>query len=120
MNKHASLGTHVRVTCDRLFLNTDYSKANIYEGPVTDYLGMLFYFSLPGELGNMVAEFLQELPVADDAHAESPAASHLYIIDESEVMLDDTTSKHLHSSVAKAFCMTEGQARYTNPNGRES
>ena len=44
------------------FLNTDYSKANVYEGPVIDYLGMLFDFILPGEvsisMGNMVAELI--------------------------------------------------------------
>ena len=72
---------------------------------------MLFDFGLPGEvsisMGNMVNEFLQELDVADDAHAESPAASHLYVIDESKVMLDDKTSKHLHSSVAKALYMAK-------------
>ena len=92
-------------------MNSDYSKANVYEGPVIDYLGMLFDFSLPGELpismGNMVAEFLQELDVADDAHAESPAASHLYSINESEAKLDDETSKHLHSCVAKALYMAK-------------
>jgi hypothetical protein len=58
-------------------------------------------------MGNMIGEVLQELDVADDAHAESPAASHLYLIDESEVMLDDKTSKHLHSSVAKALHMAK-------------
>ena len=35
-------------------------------------------------MDNMVNEFLQELAVADDAHAESPAAGHMYSIDESE------------------------------------
>ena len=89
------------------FLNIDCSKANLYEGPTIDYLGMLFDFGLPGEvsisMGNMIGEFLQELDVADDAHAESPAASHLYVVDEREVMLDDKTSKHLHSSVTKAL-----------------
>ena len=57
----------------------------------------------------MVAKFLQDLAVADDAHAESPAASPLNIIDDSEVMLDDKTSKHLHSFVAKALYMTRGK-----------
>ena len=76
-------------------------------------------FGLPGEvsisMGNMVNEFLQELDVTDDTHAESPAASHLYIIDESEVMLDDKTSKQLHSSVAKALYM----AKRGKPDSRE-
>ena len=87
------------------FLNTDYSKVNVYRGHVSDYLCMLFDFSLSISMGNIVAEFLQELAVADDAHAESPAASHLYIIDNSEVMLDDKTSKHPHSSVVKVLYM---------------
>jgi len=55
----------------------------------------------------MVNEFLKELAIADDTHAESPASIHLYSIDESEVMLDDKTSKHLHSSVAKALYMAK-------------
>ena len=59
-------------------MNSDYSKANVYEGPIIDYLGMLYDFSLPSEvsisMGNMIHEFLQELAVADDAHADSPAA----------------------------------------------
>ena len=92
-------------------MNIDCSKANAYEGSTIDYLVMLFDFGLPGKvsisMGIMVNEFLQELDVADDAHAESPAASHLYVIDESEVMLDDKTSKHLHSSVAKALYMVK-------------
>ena len=40
------------------FLNTDYSKANVYEDPVIDYLGMQFDFSLPGEVSISMAEFL--------------------------------------------------------------
>jgi hypothetical protein len=92
-------------------LNNDYSKANVYEGSSLDYLGMIFNFIIPGEvsisMGNMVAEFLQELNVPDDARAESPAASYLYDIDESEANLDDETSKHLHSLVAKALYMAK-------------
>ena len=42
------------------FLNMDYLKANVYEDPVIDYLGILF--SSPGEvsisIGSMVAKFL--------------------------------------------------------------
>ena len=44
-----------------------------------------------------------ELAVADNTHAKSPAASHMYSIDENEVKLNDETSKHLHSSVAKSL-----------------
>ena len=58
----------------------------------------LFDFILPGikkpKRANTVAEFLQELAVADDAHAESSAASHLYSIDENEVIL---SSQRLYS-----------------------
>ena len=58
-------------------------------------------------MGNMIYEFLQELAVADDAHTDSAAASHLYSVNESEVKLDDETGKHLHSSVAKALYMAK-------------
>ena len=72
---------------------------------------MIFNFSIPGEvsisMGNMVSEFLQELAVPDDARAESPAANYLYDVDESEANLDDETSKHLHSLVAKALYMAK-------------
>ena len=92
-------------------LNSDYSKANVYEGSSIDYLGMIFNFSIPGEvsisMGNMVSEFLQELAIPDDARAESPAASYLYDVDESEANLDDENSKHLHSLVAKALYMAK-------------
>ena len=57
------------------FLNIDYSETNIFEGPIIDYLDMLFDFSLPDEvsisMGNMIYESLQELAVANDAHTES-------------------------------------------------
>ena len=88
-------------------LNSDYSRANVYEGPSVDYLGMIFNFSIPGEvsisMGGMIDEFLSEVGVSDDAKAESPAANYLFEIDESAQLLDENDKGNLHSSVAKAL-----------------
>ena len=37
------------VAIDRPDIVGYYSKANVYEGPIIDYLGMPFDFSLPGK-----------------------------------------------------------------------
>ena len=92
-------------------LNSDYSRANVYEGPSVDYLGMIFNFNIPGEvsisMGGMIDEFLSEVGVGDDAKAESPAANYLFEIDESAQLLDENDKGNLHSSVAKALYMAK-------------
>ena len=66
-----------RTTC----LNKEYSKANVYERLTLDNLGMLFNFSIPGQvsisMGKIVQEFLDEVAVAVNERAETPAAHHL-------------------------------------------
>ena len=53
----------------------------MYDGLTIDYLGMIFNFSVPGQvsisMGNMIAELLANVGVGDDARAESPAANYL-------------------------------------------
>jgi hypothetical protein len=92
-------------------LNAEYSKANVYDTLCIDYLGMLFDFSVPGEvsisMGNMVQEFLNEVGVDADAKAESPAANYLYDIDDKAEILNDSDREHLHSLVAKALYMAK-------------
>jgi hypothetical protein len=100
-------GVDYVVTC----LNMEYSKANVYDGETLDYLGMMFNFSIPGEvsitMGNMITEFLNEVGVCDDARAESPAANYLYNVDNNEELLSKSDKDHLHSSVAKALYMAK-------------
>ena len=92
-------------------LNTEYAKANVYEGKVIDYLGMLFNYSIPGQLsismGNMINQFLVDIGVSDDARAESPAANYLFNIDNDAELLNQNDKELLHSMVAKALYMTK-------------
>ena len=50
-------------------LNTEYAKVNVYDGQVIDNLGMLFNYSIPGQvsicMGNMINEFLVDVGVCD-------------------------------------------------------
>ena len=52
------LGIDYVITC----FNLEYSKANVYGTLTMDYLGMLFNFSIPGQvsisMGKIVQEFL--------------------------------------------------------------
>ena len=80
-------------------LNTEYAKANVYEGKFIDYLGMLFNYSIPGQvsisMGNMINQFLVDIGVSDDARAESPAGN-LFNIDNDAELLNQNDEKFLH------------------------
>jgi hypothetical protein len=92
-------------------LNSNYTKANVCEGNVLDYLGMIFDYSVPGEvtisMKNMVLEFLNELGISDDAKASSPASSYLFQIDDDDELLNDNEKESFHSLVAKALYMAK-------------
>ena len=92
-------------------LNKEYSRANVYDKLTLDYLGMLFNFSVPGEvsigMGKMVQEFLDEVAVAVDARAETPAAHYLYNVDNENQSLSNNEKDNLHSLVAKALYMAK-------------
>ena len=55
-------------------LNKQYSRTNLYDDDILDNLGLLFNFKIYGEetflIGNMIAYFLTEIMVRDDARAE--------------------------------------------------
>jgi len=68
------------------------SKGNIYDSITVDYPGMLFNFSVTGQVSismeNMMVEFATEVEVGDDARAELLAANYLFNIAELSNLID--------------------------------
>ena len=82
------------------------------EAPITvtrgkkhEYLGMEFNFSIPGKviitMVNYIEEMLDELPEDMSGTAITPAANHLFYVDEKAEKLSTEKAEFFHHNVAK-------------------
>ena len=74
-------------------------------GKIHDYLGMMLDFSLPGKVQIRMEEYIRnmltELPEDMDGMATTPAAEHLFKINETPTYLTDEDAMFFHHNVAK-------------------
>ena len=77
----------------------------IRRGKIHDYLGMTLDFSLPGKVQISMEEYirnmLSELPEDMEGTATTPAAEHLFKINEAPTYLGDAEAMFFHHNVAK-------------------
>ena len=77
----------------------------IYHGKIHDYLGMTLDFTLAGKVQIHMEEYitsmLTELPADMDGMATTPAAEHLFKINETPKYLDEKEAMFFHHNVAK-------------------
>ena len=103
------------ITC----LNKEYSRANVYDTLTLDYLDMLFNFCVPGEvsisMGKMVQEFLDEVAVAIDTRAETPATHYLYNVDNKSESSPNNERESTYILVAKGLTSLNGQVWQARP-----
>ena len=89
-------------------LEQDFGKEaplTICQGKIHDYLGMTLDFSLPGKvqisMEQYIRNMLSELPEDMEGTATTPAAEHLFKINETPTCLNDTDAMFFHHNVAK-------------------
>ena len=74
-------------------------------GKVHEYLGMIIDYSVPGKIMftmiDYIKSMLSELPKDMDGTAPTPAASHLFEVDESATKLDEDVSIMYHHNTAR-------------------
>ena len=85
---------------------------SVTRGKVHDYLGMTIDFTEPGQVSfimkDYVADIIKEKPNnMDDRMATTPAAPHLYQVDESADALDDGMAETYHHLVAKLLYLAK-------------
>ena len=77
----------------------------ITRGAIHDYHGMTLNYSEDGvvkiDMRDYVKKVLDEMPEKMDGTATSPAAEHLFQIQDNIELLDETTSEFFHATVAK-------------------
>ena len=77
----------------------------IRRGKLHDYLGMTLDFSRPGKVQINMEEYIRnmlaELPEDMEGTATTPAAEHLFKINEAPTYLDDENAMFFHHNVAK-------------------
>jgi hypothetical protein len=93
-------------------LNARYGKLDgkldpltITRGDMHDYLGMTLDYIVPGQVSirmdDYVWDLLDEAPVDMDGTTATPAADHLFTINEKPEYLDDAESEFFHHMMAK-------------------
>lgn len=90
-------------------LNDWYGKLDpltITRGDVHDYLGMMLDYNVPGQkvsiqMDDFVPDLLEEAPNNMNGTAVTPAADHLFTINEDPEYLDDVASEFFHHLTAK-------------------
>lgn len=96
-------------------LNDRYGKEtplSVTYGNVHDYLGMTIDFSKPGEVSFIMTDYVEELvkekpTEMDDRIANTPAASHLYQVNENAEPLTDDKAETFHHLVAKLLYLAK-------------
>ena len=77
----------------------------ITRGKVHDYLGMTLDFSLPGKVQvsmfDYIDKMLEALPTNMDSTAATPAAQHLFKVNNNPEALDEDTAQMFHHNTAK-------------------
>ena len=84
------------------------SPLTIHRGKVHKYLGMTLDFSIDQKvmiiMKDYIEEMLSELPTEMDGTAVSPAANHLFVVNEKDPeKLDEATAIMFHHNTAKLF-----------------
>jgi hypothetical protein len=87
------------------FLSRKYTKINITEDMVMDYLGMKVDFNSPGyvsiSMEPMVKEILSDLEIPSESVASSPASNNLFNVSEGKELLANKDKERFHSLTAK-------------------
>ena len=79
----------------------------ITRGRIHDYLGMTLDFSEQGKVKikmlDYVEKMLADLPAEMSGEAPTPAANHLFTVDENQTKVDEKKAQFFHTYVAKAL-----------------
>jgi hypothetical protein len=91
-------------------INTKFGKEapiTITRGLIHDYLGMTLDYSEKGKVKikmiDYVKKMLVDLPSEMDGVAPTPAANHLFTVDEDQEKVDENKAQFFHTYVAKAL-----------------
>jgi hypothetical protein len=83
----------------------------VTRGKVHDYLGMVIDFSKSGKVQikmvDYITDMLDELPDGMAGEAASPAANHLFTINEEHVLLNEENSEMFHHHTAKLLFLSK-------------
>ena len=102
-------------------INTEFGKEapiTITRGLVHDYLGMTLDYTKPGKVMikmiDYVKKMLADLPPEMDGVAPTPAATHLFTIDDNQPKVDKARGQFFHTYVAKALFLCKHCLLYTS------
>jgi hypothetical protein len=88
-------------------LRREYSRINVQDAKILDYLGMIFDYSVKGVvtvgMGDMVEELVLVIGVTEHDHANTPASTNLFEVDDASPLLGASEHKRFHSAVALAL-----------------
>lgn len=94
----------------------------VTRGVIHNYLGMKMDFSQPGKVVFSMFDFIQnmldELPAHMDGVAATPAANHLFHINQNAIKLDGKTADEFHTLVAKLLSFVSEHALIYIQQGR--
>jgi Reverse transcriptase (RNA-dependent DNA polymerase) len=103
--------SHVDISvCEKVvdLLNERYGKetpVTVTRGDLHDYLGMTLDFSTDGQVSIRMQDYVEnmvaDLPASFDGTALTPAAEHLFKVNDKAEKLDDDDSDLFHSTTAK-------------------
>jgi hypothetical protein len=84
----------------------------VTRGKVHDYLGMTLDYSTKGKVNikmvDSIEKMLVDLPEEFDGEAPTPAANHLFNIDENSPKVDEERAQFFHKYVAKTLFICKG------------
>jgi Reverse transcriptase (RNA-dependent DNA polymerase) len=96
------------------FLEIQYGKEAplvVTRGHLHEYLGMTIDYEETGKckikMKDYIEEMLEDIPADMNGEAATPAASHLFDIDENAMKLDNETSKMFHHNTAKLLFLSK-------------
>ncbi len=91
-------------------INEEFGKEapiTVTRGKIHDYLGMTLDYSEKGKVKikmiDYVEKLLADLPEEMDGEAPSPAADHLFTVDENQSKVDEKRAQFFHTYVAKTL-----------------
>jgi len=83
----------------------------VTRGKVHEYLGMTLDFSIDGKckivMKDYIEEMLEDLPSDMDGEAVTPAANHLFEVNDNPEKLDESTSQTFHHLTAKLLFLAK-------------
>jgi hypothetical protein len=95
-------------------LNEHYGKdapLTVTRGKVHEYVGMVFDYSIDGKVKITMKEYIQEmldeLPEDMAGEAATPAANHLFTVNNKPKLLDEDTSDMFHHHTAKLLFLAK-------------